>query len=90
MSFYNDLDRYLSERGIKTAAFAYLLQQVRKHDSKPTRGMVRSWRIGERIPSHDSRRFIEVASGGAVAMDSWPDEERVSARRDTAQAEMTQ
>lgn len=65
------LDEYMEARGIDDATFARLLQQIRKHESKPTRFMVKSWRQGKSVPTHDFKRYVEVATAGAVPMTAW-------------------
>jgi hypothetical protein len=65
------LDGYLRQSGIQNAEFAELLRQIRRHARSPTAALVRHWRCGSKIPGHDMRLFIEIATAGQVGMERW-------------------
>lgn len=65
------LDDYLRRQGIRSPEFAELLRRIRRHARSPDAALVRHWRCGSKMPSHDMRLFIEIATGGQVGLLSW-------------------
>lgn len=69
------LDAFLTQRGITNRDFALRVQLVRRHDSAPTGPLVSHWRCGRKVPDHDTRIWIELASEGCVPAGVWPEQE---------------
>lgn len=65
------LTAFLTQSNMGNREFAQRIQLVRRHPSIPSGPQVSHWRCGRKVPDHDMRIWIEIASEGAVSADIW-------------------
>jgi hypothetical protein len=65
------LDEYIAKSGLTNEQLAALVRRIRRHPSQPSRTLISHWRRGQKMPGHDMRLFLEIATGGLVSMFSW-------------------
>lgn len=65
------LEDFLTHRKMSNRDFAQRVQLVRRHPSIPSGPQVSHWKCGRKVPDHDMRIWIEIASEGAVSADIW-------------------
>lgn len=65
------LQTFLTQSNMSNREFAHRVKLVRRHPSIPSGPQVSHWRCGRKVPDHDMRIWIEIASEGAVPADLW-------------------
>ena len=76
------LDAWMREQSMTNDRLAEQVREVRGHNTSPQKARVSEWRNAKVVPSYETRRIINMITGGRVPMHAWANRARGRKKRE--------